>query len=89
MTLEKLGLTEDDLDIKIVQSSSKISVIINYSVTISTFIDTMMDLRMSLNLDIADYLKHEAIDYFVNDIKNIRKLKLKKIKEKYEIKNLC
>jgi hypothetical protein len=90
MTLKELGLTEEDFNVESVNYNYKIRLKVNGVISpIELSHEMIQDFRCTANFDMESLLKSEAIKWYINDIKVIRKLKLKKIKEKYEIKNLC
>jgi hypothetical protein len=85
MTLKELGLTEEDFNVETMEHNYKIRLKVNGFISpIELSYEMIQDFRCTANFDMEKLLKEQAINWYINDIKFIRKLKLKKIKEKYE-----
>ena len=88
--MSDVGLTEKDFNIRIYEDINELTPFPSTLLKINGIVcsrlsrEMIQDMMSTTGLDIEKMLRKEAIDWYLNNPKIIRKLKLEKIKEKYE-----
>jgi len=76
-----LGLTKNDFNISTETINFQVYITINGIKTITLTCEIIQDIHSQTGFDTLEMFKLDAIDWYLNNIKIVRKMKLEKIKK--------